>query len=320
MNNLSLTLLAWGLALAWDQVLGEFPNRLHPVVWMGWCIKRGEVLFLDRTRRWQSFGGLLMLLIIPSFWAWLCWQSLKGLAPYPFFQVALAVFWFKASFALKALGSAAEQVKRNLHQGDIIGAREQLRSLCSRETSHLSEEEVTEAAISSLAENLSDSVIAPWLFAAIGGIPAAMFYRAVNTLDAMVGYKNHYKYLGYCSARFDDLLNLIPARITALLLLAAGSLQRLHPLHRGWSTVREVWAIAWQDHTRTPSPNGGWPMATMAGLLGIQLRKIPLYQLGIRRRASELHVMNEAWQLTQIAAWLGWIVCLAVVFITGSWH
>ncbi len=304
--------LAWVLALTFDLIIGEFPNRWHPVVWMGRTISWGEKLFLGRGARMEFYGGLLMTLIIPVFFAWLAWFTINQSESIPILQLLITSFWLKASFAWKALGGAAETVERHLARGDVEAARFELRSLCSRNASQLNEEELTEAAISSLAENLSDSVIAPWFFAIFFGVPGAIFYRAVNTMDAMIGYKNHYKNLGCVAARSDDVLNFIPARLTVFFLLAARTL-------RGWLKPLEnpkaafAWHVARRDHRLTPSPNGGWPMATMAGMLGIQLRKTSVYSLGQRLRPSTLPLIHEAWSFAELAAALAWPCFLAAV-------
>src|SRR4029077_4357780 len=167
------------------------------------------------------------------------------------------------------LGAAAHRVSRALARGDLAAARQGLASLCSRDPAALDGPALAAATIESLAENASDSVVAPLFYFALFGIPGAVFYRAVNTLDAMIGYHGRYEYLGKAAARFDDLLNLIPARLTAWLLLGAGSLTAADAT-RGWSICR-------RDGGNTESPNAGRPMAAMAGLLGVELVKAGHY-------------------------------------------
>src|SRR4029077_2094874 len=159
------------------------------------------------------------------------------------------------------LGAAAHQVSRALARGDLAAARRGLASLCSRDPGALDGPARAAATIESLAENASDSVVAPLFYFALFGIPGAVFYRAVNTLDAMIGYHGRYEYLGKAAARFDDLLNLIPARLTAGLLLAAAAVARANV----WDGLR----VLRRDHGAPASPNAGWPMAAMAGLLGV---------------------------------------------------
>jgi adenosylcobinamide-phosphate synthase len=311
--------LAWLLALAFDLMFGEFPNRWHPVVWMGRTISWGEKLFLGRGTAMEFYGGLLMAFLIPTGFACLAWLTITFTQHLPIVQLLITSFWLKASFAWKALGGAAENVRQHLARGDMEAARFELRSLCSRNASQLNEEELTEAAISSLAENLSDSVIAPWFFAVIFGVPGAIFYRAINTMDAMIGYKNHYKNLGCVAARTDDVLNYVPARLTVLFLLAARALRGLIT-RMETPKARFAWAVARRDHALTPSPNGGWPMATMAGMLGIQLRKNSVYTLGQRLRPSTLPLIHEAWLFAEQAAALAFPVFFAAAFtFAGLW-
>ncbi|RYZ48909.1 MAG: cobalamin biosynthesis protein, partial [Proteobacteria bacterium] len=149
---------------------------------------------------------------------------------------------------------------------------------------------------SSLAENLCDSVVAPIFYFCIGGVPLAIAYRVINTMDAMIGYKNHYIHLGWAAARLDDLMNWIPARITALLLLVTG-------VFTG-KDAQAGYRIAMRDHGKTPSPNGGWPMAMAAGLLGLQFRKTDVYVLGDAVMASNRKALVEAQKLTLRTGWL----------------
>jgi adenosylcobinamide-phosphate synthase len=136
-------------------------------------------------------------------------------------------------------------------------------------------------------------VVAPLLFFACFGVPGALAYRAVNTLDAMIGYHGRYEYLGKASARLDDLLNLVPARLTAALLLVAGALLG-HDVRRGWRILR-------RDGGRTESPNAGRPMAAMAGLLGVRLEKQGHYRLGDPLHAVGARTIAAAWRVTALA-------------------
>jgi adenosylcobinamide-phosphate synthase len=183
---------------------------------------------------------------------------------------------------------------------DLAAARAALRSLCSRDAGSLDGALVAAAAVESVAENASDSVVAPLLAYVLLGVPGALFYRTVNTLDAMIGYRGSYEYLGKAAARLDDLLNLVPARLTALLLLVAG-----------WRAGRD-WkrgmALRSRDAGRTASPNAGHPMATMAGLLGVQLTKPGAYTLGDAIVPVTATEIDQAWRLAASA-------CAAMVLL-----
>ncbi len=190
-----------------------------------------------------------------------------------------------------------------LAAGDVEAGRACLRSLCSRDARTLDSEQLASATIGSVAENISDSFVGPVLFFLIAGVPGAVFYRAVNTMDAIIGYRGRFEYLGKAAARLDDVLNFIPARLSALLLLAAGMLYR--------RSSRDGVRMLRRDRHKTASPNGGWPMATMAGLLGIEITKEGHYCLGEPRRPMTFDRISEAWQVARLAALL--LVAAAIV-------
>jgi len=149
------------------------------------------------------------------------------------------------------------------------------------------------AAIESLAENASDSFIAPLFYYRLFGLPGAFAYRAVNTLDAMIGYHGRYEFLGKVAARVDDALNVVPARVTALLLVIAARFTRDNA-RRAWQTMR-------RDHTRTESPNAGYPMSAMAGALDVRLEKVGHYRLNENGRAPQPRDIRRAARLVSVA-------------------
>jgi adenosylcobinamide-phosphate synthase len=224
--------------------------------------------------------------------------------------VALEALLLKSALAVRALGAAGADVAEPLRRGALAEARAALRSLCSRDASALDAPLLAAAAVESLAENCSDSAVAPLLFWAALGVPGAVAYRAVNTLDARLGYRGHHEWLGKASARLDDLLNLVPARLTAALLLAAGAARRAD-LRRGWTVLR-------RDAGLTASPNAGWPMAAMAGLLGVQLEKVGHYRLGDPLRPVGPGTIALAWRIAGLAAILGAVLCGALAALGGA--
>jgi adenosylcobinamide-phosphate synthase len=155
---------------------------------------------------------------------------------------------------------------------------------------------VSAAAIESVAENLSDSFVAPLCAYALFGVPGALAYRAINTFDSMVGYHGDYEYLGRTAARLDDLVNLIPARVTALLIVVGAVLAR----HHSFDAAR----TALQEHGRTESPNAGWPMAAMAGALRVRLEKMGHYQLGTAFGACQPSAIGPALRIARRVACL----------------
>lgn len=294
-----------------DRLIGEWPARIHPVVWMGKSVKW--------LRRWQPASpsrqrlyGLLIALGLPLFWASLTIGTLAMLQGWPLAQFLLSVFICKSCLALQALGTAAKNVARALEANHLDQARFALRSLCSRDARALEPPQLIEGAVSSVAENLCDSFVAPLFYALLFGLPGLVFYRVVNTLDAMVGYRDERRFIGEASARLDDLLNWLPARLSSLLLLAAGL-----GLGYGW---RQAWQVTRQDHGKTPSPNGGWPMATLAGVLQIQLHKPGSYTLGHGPTPPNPQLVDRAWSVVQTAGYgfaASFIVLLGVWFYVG---
>jgi adenosylcobinamide-phosphate synthase len=258
-------------ALAVDLVAGEPPARLHPVVWSGWLIERiagrptGEPRDLIR-------GTLAVAL--PGSLAWLAARAIERLR-WRTARVALGIAALTCLVSVRALLDAAARVETRLRADDLAGARHELAWLVSQPRDGLDEAHVASGAIESLAENLSDSLVAPALAYAVGGLPAAALYRVVNTADAMVGYHGETEFLGKTAARIDDALNLVPARATAVAIALSA------PAAGG--SVPASWRTAVALAPATASPNAGWPMAAAAGALDLRLEKPGVYRLGSGR-------------------------------------
>ncbi|MCH7714232.1 MAG: cobalamin biosynthesis protein [Chloroflexi bacterium] len=189
-------------------------------------------------------------------------------------------------------------------------------SLVSRDPSHLTPDQVAAATVESVSENMSDGFLGPWLAFALFGLPGAVAYRAINTLDSMIGYHGRYEYLGKAAARLDDLINLVPSRLTGLLLVAAS-------LFLPGQNPKQAWRIMWRDHARTESPNAGWPMSAMAGSLGIQLEKVTdsgesIYRLGDQNRPLEPQDITRSVRSMYLVAGLGIVLALGLSYIRAS--
>ncbi len=281
------------VALALDLALGEYPARLHPVVWMGRAISALERRAPRTGRGRQLAFGIAMAAGIPALFTVGAVLLCRAARIHPVLSVAVEAVLLKSTFAVRALGEAAARVTAALRRGTLDDARAALGALCSRDPSRLDAPLVAAAAVESVAENASDSAVAPLLWFAVLGVPGAVAYRAVNTLDARIGYRGRYEWLGKASARLDDLLNLVPARVTAALLLFAG-------LVRG-ADARRGLAVLWRDGARTESPNAGRPMAAMAGLLGVELQKLGHYRLGDPLREVGPETISAAWRIAFLA-------------------
>ncbi|HEY3366329.1 MAG TPA: adenosylcobinamide-phosphate synthase CbiB [Symbiobacteriaceae bacterium] len=255
-----------------DGLIGDPPWLPHPVRGIGWMIGFGE--------RWLNRGSAFARLMKGALLTVFVVGSSGGIA----WGLVFAATWLHplAGGVVTALGTAVllarrslaaeagHAVHRPLRAGDLPAARRAVSRVVGRDTADLDESGVARAAVETLAENASDGVVAPLLFALAGGLPAIAAYKAINTLDSMIGHRNErYEYFGRFAARLDDVANWLPARATLLALVAAA-----------WVTGRDGtagWRAARQDGGKHASPNAGWPEAAMAGALGVRLGGLNYY-------------------------------------------
>ena len=182
----------------------------------------------------------------------------------PWLKFALETIMFYQIFATKCLRDESMKVYTALHNNDLADARVKLSWIVGRDTKELTAEEVTKGAVETVAENTADGIIAPMLYMFIGGAPLAFLYKGINTMDSMVGYKNDkFLYFGRCAAKLDDLANLIPARITGLVMILASYFLNLN--------AKGAWKIFWRDRYNHLSPNSAMTESVTAGALNIQL-------------------------------------------------
>ena len=339
----TVPLLAFGL----DVVFGEPPVRLHPVVWMGqylqWAGERiapsvvvdvppseggrhenasriaesariglsetGGATTVRDARRQFRLGALAWLLgaAVTTSLAWGV-QGVLGQLPV-WLAAPLLALCLKPLFAWRMLRDLVAQVEAALGQG-LQSGREQLAHLVSRDVQQLDEAGVRESAIETLAENLSDSLVAPLLWFALLGLPGAALYRFANTADAMWGYPGvhggrHWQWAGKWAARADDVLNWLPARLTAGLLMLGAR--------------RTLWQTLPAQAALTPSPNGGWPMGAMALRLGVSLGKPGVYRLNGQAPAPQASHTWQALRRARRAAWLAVALCASAVALVGPW-
>jgi adenosylcobinamide-phosphate synthase len=281
-------------SLALDVLVGEPPANLHPVVGMGRALEWLEVRAPTREPARFAYGACVAV-GMPLAWGTLGWM-LARVAPWPVQALAL-----KATFAGHALLDAAQHVEDALHADRLDDARVDLRSLVIRPTDRLDAALVAAAAIESLAENVVDSWLAPLMAYSLLGLGGAYAYRAANTADAMWGYHTvAYEWLGKTIARLDDVLNWLPARIGALLLVAAGP----HP-----RSALGVWR---RDAHLTASPNAGQSMAAVAGQLNVRLEKPGHYVLHAAAAPPSVQHLAAARNLIARAMLLAAVLCLVL--------
>ena len=305
-----------GLALFFDTLFGDPPNRFHPVAWMGSAIAAAKRRAPGRGSGWRfAYGAALDVTGMCLAAGIGCAVTrLLALLPAPLRWSGEAVV-LKMVFSLRGLGAAAGQVKAALDADDLMEARRLVSwHLVSRDTLLLDASQVAAATVESVAENTSDGVIAPLFYYALGGLPAALAYRFCNTADSMLGYRDpEHEWLGKVPARLDDAANLIPARLTALLFILA-SLSS--------ADARRAWRVWRRDRRKTASPNAGHPMSAMAGALDVELEKVDHYCLGQGQRAATAADIRRSVQLMRTATLLGagLLIVLPLLFRLLRWR
>lgn len=259
------------VAFLLDMLLGDPPSLPHPVVVMGGAIRKGEA-WLRRFIPWERLAGAVLALSLVGGTYLFGWGLLRIAGQvHPLLEDGLSIYLIYTCLSLRGLIQETQDVQSALKEGDLGRARTELAQIVGRDTQDLPESEVVRGAVESAAENSVDGFLSPVFFAFLGGAPLALSYKAVNTLDSMVGYKNErYLHFGWASARLDDLANWIPARLAGLLIPLASGLCGL----RG----RDSWRIRRRDGHLHPSPNSGISEAAMAGALGVQLGGESHYQ------------------------------------------
>jgi adenosylcobinamide-phosphate synthase len=285
------------LAVGLDLLIGDPESRFHPVALLGKAIAGLEgLLYRDAaSSASRRLAGAVLVLVSA---APVCIISSLLLAllerESPLLAAAAGGFFLWSTIGANSLKREARRVLEFLQDGDLQAARERLGLIVGRDTEHLDEGEITRATVETVAENISDGVIAPLFYFAVGGVPLALTYRVINTLDSMVGYRNErYRDFGWFAARLDDVANFLPALLTALLLAAGAFL-----LGYDW---RRALSVTWRDAGKHASPNSGYPEAAVAGALGIRLGGLNYYQ-GIPSLRAHLGDPLQPLERSQIAA------------------
>ena len=301
-----------------DLILGDPQWFPHPVRLIGRFIVWLENLFrgLVPSALGLKVSGIFLASIICGstffitffliHWA----ENFSGYA-----GLACSIFLGYTALATRDLHVETRKVLQALAGGDVPRAREELSFLVGRDTAHLDEPEILRALVETIAENTSDGVIAPLFYLALGGPPLALTYKAINTLDSMVGYKNEcYRNLGWASAKLDDAANFIPARLSGLIIVLSSFL-----LRRPW---KNSLGILWRDRSKHESPNSAWPEAAMAGALGVQLGGLNYYfaqpslkpLLGDPQKEISRADVRESWKILYLSSF-----CMLMLSVLLSW-
>ena len=260
-------------AVLLDALVGDPYWLPHPVRLIGTYIKAFEKCIRGAAKTPQALkaAGVLLTLstvILTYGFTFIILRLAASISPILYFALSIAFMY--TCLAARCLSNEGIKIYKQLVNGDITAARKQTSMIVGRDTDSLDEQELTRAVVETVSENSSDGVIAPLIFMAIGGAPLAMAYKAINTLDSMVGYKSEkYLHFGWCSAKLDDVANYLPSRLTGVLMSAAALLMKLDFKNSITTLIRDG-----KNHS---SPNSGYPEAATAGALGIKLGGTNLY-------------------------------------------
>ena len=318
-------IIAFVLGFLMDQLFGDPYFLPHPIRGIGWLIatletrlRRGETpengLRKERTERRDGRSLVVAVLLLTGVLA--AGILLGAYFLYPMIGMVVEAVMTYQILAARCLQVESGKVWKQLKAGNLEAAREAVSMIVGRDTQNLTEEGVAKAAIETVAENTSDGVIAPMLYTALGGPVLGFLYKAVNTMDSMVGYKNdRYLHFGRAAAKLDDAVNFLPARISALLMIAAAAVS-------GKSCdAGEAWRIWRRDNRKHASPNSAQTESVCAGALGIQLAGDASYfgkvvkkpYIGDPKRPVEYEDIRRANHLMNRTAWICELLCLGIL-------
>ncbi len=313
--------LAVVLAVLIDRFVGEPPNRIHPLRWMGNMLDAIDRRISDRSSRMNVLWGLLSYLLVFAVFCGiaLCMTSLMriGVSGYSAalgeaLWIAATAWLFKMTFAVFSFRRHCRPICEDLEAGDIEGADAKVQMIVSRDTRGMDAEHVASSCCETVSENLVDSVYSPALYFGILGLPGAFMFRCCNLMDAMWGYlDDRYSLLGRFPARFDDVLGFITSRISPYFIALAGLL-----LGMDW---RAAVPAARAEHAKTPSPNSGWSMTAAAAVLGISMEKRGVYVMGSGPLPSADDV-GRCCRLIEVASVLFILTVCLILFVSIGVH
>jgi adenosylcobinamide-phosphate synthase len=310
--NCSAPLLLGAFLL--DLAIGDPRWFPHPVVLMGKFISSGERFLWSGKASRDFVSGMVLSLILIALVVGTTWALVYALTLLPpLIAFVLTAGLASTTLATRGLLDAVTKIETPLRSGNLVKARENLAQIVGRDTAALNQDKVLRASLESLAENTSDGIVAPLFYLFLGGIPLAMAYKTVNTLDSMIGYRTErYLYFGKFAARLDDAANFVPARLTSLLMVIATLLVRLN----AGLAIR----VLRRDHGNHLSPNAGYPEAALAGALGIRLGGPSVYfgkevwkpYLGDDLTPVNIEMLKEARSLCLVTAILSLVTFLLI--------
>ncbi len=290
------------IAILIDVIFGEPPLFMHPVVWMGKLIN----LLVRREAKHLKLYGLVvaMLCIAISIITGVIISLGKG------FFIIISAYFLKSSFSIRMFLLSAIGIKRELELGNIDKVRENLKTFVGRDTSQLDEHHAASAVIESLSENFVDGILSPLFYFLIFGLPGALAYRTINTLDSMIGYKNEsFGEIGYVSAKIDDIANFLPSRLSVIFIFIASLL---------FGNAFNALKTCISEHNKTPSPNSGLSMSMISGALKIRLEKMGCYVIGEEYELPEPYHIQKAVNIIGFSSLIVIVVILLILLAKES--
>ena len=306
------TIIKIWIAYILDLIFGDPQNILHPVQIIGKLIEILEKLLLKKKYK-VAAGGILTVLIVGITYEF-CY-IISGNISIPAVAI-LEIYLMYTVFSINSLAREGRRVYSILERGDIEVARKELAYLVSRDTGKMDTKMIIRSTMETISENTVDGVIAPMFYMFLGGLPLAMVYKAVNTLDSMVGYKNEkYMEFGKISAKVDDAANFIPARITGILIVIASFILRYD--------YKSAWKIFLRDRKNHSSPNSAHSESSVAGALGVQFggkvsyfgKEVDKPTIGDKKKDFELEDIKKNIKIMYVTAFLGIVIFTKIVLI-----
>lgn len=309
------------LAFLLDLWLGDPIYPYHPARLMGHAVARGEN-FLRSALRNEKAAGAVLALSLPVFVFLFSLAVIQGLSRiHPLLGFAARVFGIYSAISVRDLHQEGVRVLKELKRKNLEAAQRNVGRIVGRDTQNLDEKEVTRAAVEAISESTVDGIIAPLFFAALGGAPLALAYKAVNTLDSMIGHQNErYEIFGFFAAKQDELWNWLPARISYYLIALASFFVN--------GRMREALFTGWQDGMTAPYGNSAIPEATFAGALGVRLGGPSAYQgrlmekpfLGFPQKDFDRGDLRKSLDLMRVTSWVSLIGALLLRATLGFFH
>lgn len=306
------------LAFLLDLWLGDPVYPYHPARIMGHAVARGED-FLRKTVRNEKIAGAILALSLPLIVFLLSFAAIKALyGIHPLLAFAASVFGIYSAISVRDLHQEGVRVLKELKRRNLEAAQKNVARIVGRDTDQLDEKEVTRAAVEAISESTVDGIIAPLLFAALGGAPLALAYKAVNTLDSMIGHQNErYQKFGFFAAKQDELWNWVPARLSYYLIAVASFFVN--------GRMQEALFTGWQDGMSAPHGNSAIPEATFAGALGVRLGGPSTYQgrlvekpfLGFPKKDFDREDLNKSLKLMMATSWVSFAAALLLKATLG---